>query len=206
MHIDLYTVLVRSNHIRQHLLFNIETTDQNYNISRQAINDVTDLTSVYTVGRSVNLELYPWVIGSTSGKKAWTVEKIRILIVDDISLVRKGLSMCLEAEPDLIVVGEAADGQAALDQVAALRPDVVLVDVEMPGMDGILTTRALHSLYPQASVILLSMHDDRMTCQRAEEAEVAAFIVKTMPADILLTAIHRAAQRNIKPKAGDEGG
>lgn len=164
------------------------------------------LNAALTVGGNLNLAVRSWINDSISEKQATVAKKIRILIVDDIPLVRKSLLMCLEAEPDMCVVGEAADGQAALDQVASLCPDVVLVDVEMPGMDGILTTRALHTVCPQASVILLSMHDDRLTCQRAQEAGAAAFVGKTMPADILITAIHQAAQRNSIPRPGDEGG
>jgi DNA-binding NarL/FixJ family response regulator len=118
---------------------------------------------------------------------------IRLLIVEDQPAVRKGLLMRLAAEPDLLVVGEAPDGAAALDVAACLCPDVVLIDIEMPDMDGIATASALRSIYPHASVIILSMHDDALTRSRAKEAGVAAFVGKSMPADTLLTTIRQVA-------------
>jgi len=118
---------------------------------------------------------------------------IRLLIVEDQPAVRKGLLMRLAAEPDLSVVGEAPDGEAALHLVACLCPDVVLIDIEMPGMDGIDTASALRSIYPHASVVILSMHDDPLTRSRAEDAGAAAFVGKSMPADTLLTTIRQVA-------------
>jgi len=118
---------------------------------------------------------------------------IRLLIVEDQPAVRKGLLMRLAAEADLLVVGEASDGEAALDLAVCHCPDVVLIDIEMPGMDGIATASAFHSIYPRASVIILSMHDDALTRSRAEEAGAAAFVSKAMPADTLLTTIRQVA-------------
>ena len=118
---------------------------------------------------------------------------IRLLIVEDQPAVRKGLLMRLAAEADLLVVGEASDGEAALDLAVCHCPDVVLIDIEMPGMDGIATASAFHSIYPQAAVIILSMHDDVLTRSRAEEAGAVAFVGKSMPADTLLTTIRQVA-------------
>jgi DNA-binding NarL/FixJ family response regulator len=118
---------------------------------------------------------------------------IRLLIVEDRPAVRKGLLMRLAAEVDLSVIGEASDGEAALDLASCLCPDVVLIDIEMQGMDGIATARALHSIYPHTSVIILSMQDDALTRSRAEDAGAAAFVSKSMPADTLLTTIRQVA-------------
>ena len=116
---------------------------------------------------------------------------IRLLIVDDQPAVRKGLQMRLAAESDLVVIGEASDGQAALDLARALYPDVVLMDVEMPHMDGIAAAQALQSICPNISVIMLSIHDDAHTRSCAEKAGAVAFISKSVPADTLLETIRQ---------------
>ena len=126
-------------------------------------------------------------------KLAIGAEMIRLLIVDDQPAVRKGLHMRLAAESDLSVIGEAADGEAALDLAQSLCPDVVLMDVQMPRMDGIAAASALHALCPRASVIMLSIHDDARTRARAEDAGAAGFVAKSMPPDMLLATIRQAA-------------
>ena len=118
---------------------------------------------------------------------------IRLLIVDDQPAVRKGLHMRLGVEPDLSVIGEAPDGEAALDLAQALCPDVVLMDVEMPRMDGVTAASALHAICPCASVIMLSIHDDARTRARAEDAGAVAFVAKSMPTDMLLAMIRQVA-------------
>jgi DNA-binding NarL/FixJ family response regulator len=122
----------------------------------------------------------------------WEAEMIRLLIVDDQPAVRKGLQMRLAAEPDLSVVGEASDGEAALVLAQALCPDVVLMDVEMPHMDGIAAAHALQEICPDICVIMLSIHDDARTRSCAEKAGAMAFISKSVPADMLLAAIRQA--------------
>ena len=119
-------------------------------------------------------------------------EMIRLLIVDDQSAVRKGLKLRLAAEPDLSVVGEASDGVAALERAQALHPDIVLMDVEMPGMDGIAAANALREIRPNICVIMLSIHDDARTRSCAEKAGAVAFISKSVPTDRLLAAIRQA--------------
>jgi len=118
---------------------------------------------------------------------------IRLLIVDDQPAVRKGLQMRLAAESDLVVIGVASDGQAALDLARALYPDVVLMDVEMPHMDGVAVASALHLICPRSSIIMLSIHDDARTRELAENAGAAAFVAKSLPTEMLLATIRQVA-------------
>jgi len=103
--------------------------------------------------------------------------------------MRKGLNMRLAAENDLLVIGEAADSDTALAMAIANCPDIVLVDADMVNTDGIALANILHTMCPQTSVIILSIHDDARTCRRAGDAGAAAIVVKSLPADTLLTAI-----------------
>src|SRR2546428_7955022 len=84
---------------------------------------------------------------------------IRVLIVDDQALVRAGFRMILEAQPDLEVVGEAGDGSAAIDAVRTLQPDVVLMDIRMPGVDGIESTRRLTEAAVPGKIVILTTYD-----------------------------------------------
>lgn len=118
---------------------------------------------------------------------------IRVLIVDDDTNVRRGLQLCLSAEPDIHIIGEAVDGQGAVRQALALHPDVVVMDVEMPRHNGLVATIALRSQYPAAAVVMLSMHDDSATRAQAFAAGAAAFISKHDAADKLLAAIRAAS-------------
>jgi DNA-binding NarL/FixJ family response regulator len=86
------------------------------------------------------------------------LEKFRVLIVDDCSVVRDGLQSILQAASDIEVVGEAGDGCDALAQVEKLRPDIVLVDAQMPGMDGVETTSCIKEQWPKVKVLFLTVH------------------------------------------------
>ncbi len=116
---------------------------------------------------------------------------ISIVLVDDQATVRRGLRMRLTMEADIEVVGEAGSGEAALRLVRSLSPDVVLMDVEMPGMDGIDATAALRAAAPQVAVVILSLYDDARTRARAREAGAAAFVAKHQAKTTLLTTIRR---------------
>jgi two-component system, NarL family, response regulator DesR len=116
---------------------------------------------------------------------------ISIVLVDDQATVRRGLRMRLTIEADVEVVGEAGSGEAALRLVRSLSPNVVLMDVEMPGMDGIDATAALRAAAPQVAVVVLSLYDDARTRARAREAGAAAFVAKHQAKTTLLATIRR---------------
>ena len=121
---------------------------------------------------------------------------IRLLLVDDQPTVRRGLGMRLHLEPDIQIVGEASTGKEALQMAEALVPDVVLMDVEMPEMDGIEATRALRAADLPGAVVILSIHDDTQTRVRAQSAGAVAFVEKRGATDSLLAAIRQAAQHS----------
>ncbi len=118
---------------------------------------------------------------------------ITLLLVDDQPQVLRGLGMRLALEPDVVVIGEAADAEAALQLAEQLNPDVVVMDVELPGMDGIAATQMLKHRSPDRAVVMLSLHDDAMTQRRAREAGASAFVAKHRMEGPLLAAIREAA-------------
>jgi len=85
---------------------------------------------------------------------------IRVMLVDDQTLIRQGIRILLDAEPDIEVVGEASDGREALERAAALKPAVILMDIRMPEMDGVTATRELSARQPGIAVIILTTFDD----------------------------------------------
>lgn len=121
---------------------------------------------------------------------------IRVFVVDDQSVIRQAVGSWLGIEPDLHVVGEADSGEAALNLVPTLQPDVVLMDIDMPTMDGIATTAALHAVAPTSAVVILSMHDDNLIQARAIAAGAAAFVSKHQALDVLVTVIRQVAGSN----------
>ena len=129
------------------------------------------------------------------------MKAIRVLLVDDQPSIRNGLTMRLELEPDVTVVGEAADGASALRVIEMLKPDVVVMDYEMPGMNGLDATRALTEAGIGCAVVMLSIHDDAVVKAAASRAGVSAFVAKHEPSERLLAAIRRAASA----KSGEEG-
>jgi len=121
------------------------------------------------------------------------MKPIRVLLVDDEASVLRGLRMLLGLEPDISVVGEAADGATAVDLASLLSPEVVLMDVNLPVVDGITAIRELAARVPQAVVVTLSLHDDQGTIDRALAAGAVAFVAKHQMGGDLLAAIRMAA-------------
>ena len=122
---------------------------------------------------------------------------IRILIADDHVLVRSGLRALLRAEPDLEVVGEAGDGAETVRLAAELSPDLVLLDVSMPGESGIATARRLREAQPELAVLFLTMHEEEGLLQEALEAGAAGYVIKRAEAPELLQAIHAACRGDV---------
>jgi DNA-binding NarL/FixJ family response regulator len=118
---------------------------------------------------------------------------IRVLIVDDQALVRAGFRMILEAQPDLEVVGEAGDGSAAIDAVRTLRPDVVLMDIRMPGVDGIEATRRLSEAGVPAKIVILTTYDLDEYVFDALAAGASGFLLKHVPPEELVRAVRVVA-------------
>jgi two-component system, NarL family, response regulator DegU len=117
---------------------------------------------------------------------------IRLLLADDHRMLREGLRRTLEEE-GLEVVGEAADGEEALRLAAKLRPDVVLMDVTMPVLDGVEATRQLHEHLPEIPVVILTMHADREVLARAIRAGASGYLVKDCSTDEVVRTVRLAA-------------
>lgn len=118
-----------------------------------------------------------------------TDSKIRLLLVDDQTIIRQGLRSLLEAKPDLEVVGEAENGQQAITQVEALQPDVVLMDVRMPVMDGVAATRQICQQFNQTKVLVLTTFDDDEYVAQAMQLGARGYLLKDTHSDDLAAAI-----------------
>ncbi len=120
-------------------------------------------------------------------------ETIEVVIVDDQELVRAGFKALLDAESDITVVGEADGGNAAVAEVMSLRPDVVLMDIRMPGMDGIEATRRIRDMETAPEVLILTTFDTDDNVFDALDAGAAGFLVKDTPPVQLIEAVRAAA-------------
>ncbi|PRB02143.1 DNA-binding response regulator [Microbacterium sp. MYb72] len=131
---------------------------------------------------------------------------IRLLIADDQALVRGALGALLDLEPDLEVVGLAADGATAVRLAAETAPDVCLMDIQMPGMDGIETTRLLRAAHPGTRVLIVTTFARPGYLRSALDAGASGFIVKDSPAEKLADAVRRvhAGMRVLDPALAEE--
>lgn len=118
---------------------------------------------------------------------------IKVLIVDDHEMVRLGVSTYLGVQSDIEVVGEAVNGQEGLDKALALRPDVILMDLVMPKMDGIESTKRILAAWPEARIIILTSFIDDEKVYPAIEAGAASYILKTATAEEIAAAIRKTA-------------
>ena len=118
---------------------------------------------------------------------------IKILIVDDQDAVRKGLKMQLSLEADLLVVGEAENGRQALERVPTIKPDVIILDLEMPVMDGLSTLEILRNESPGIPVIMLSIYDCPDDRLQAESEGARAFVIKSGDPSRLISEIRQVA-------------
>jgi DNA-binding NarL/FixJ family response regulator len=118
---------------------------------------------------------------------------IRVALVDDQSMIRTGLRMVLAAEPDIEVVGEAADGAAGVALVARLQPDVVLLDVRMPGVDGLEAARRIVAAQLPTRIVVLTTFDENEYVAAALRAGVSGFLLKVAPPEDLVAAVRTVA-------------
>jgi NarL family two-component system response regulator LiaR len=129
--------------------------------------------------------------------------KIRVLIVDDHEIIRTGIVYSLSTFHDLELVGEAGSGQEAVELCSETQPDVVLMDMLMPGMDGVQTTQAILEKHPQVQILALTSFHDKERVQRAMRVGAAGYLVKGVSASELAEAIRlaRAGQTILSPEA-----
>ncbi|MEV4636618.1 response regulator transcription factor [Actinoplanes sp. NPDC049548] len=129
-----------------------------------------------------------------------TEASIRVLVVDDHALLRDGLRELLDAEDDIVVVGEAGDGDQAVAAALALRPDVIVLDIEMPGPAVTVTIDRLRQALPQLRILILSMHDDPAMVQRVLSLGVNGYLLKSVKREEFVGAVrtaHRDPERII---------
>jgi len=118
---------------------------------------------------------------------------LRILVVDDHEVVRKGICTLISAQADWAVCGEARDGAEAVDMAKTLRPDIILMDVTMPRMDGVRASAILHREVPESDIIIVSQNDPETVSRQAREAGAAGFVVKGDLAQRLIPLISKLA-------------
>ena len=127
------------------------------------------------------------------------MERLRVLLVDDHPLFRQGVRRALELHPAIQVVGEAGDGEAALQQADILLPDLVVCDLNLPRLDGLEVTRTLARRYPNMAVVILTLHQDEAVRARALAAGAAAYLTKGTPSDDLVAVLERIGRGDSLP-------
>jgi len=129
--------------------------------------------------------------------------KIRILLADDHTILRAGLRMMLNAQPDMEVIGEAQDGKQAINATIHLQPDIVLMDITMPDMNGIEATRQIKRIAPEVKVLVLTMHENDEYVFQALRAGASGYILKEAADTELITALHvlQSGQFYLSPSA-----
>jgi DNA-binding NarL/FixJ family response regulator len=120
-------------------------------------------------------------------------ERVRVLLADDHVTVRRGLKLLIEEQPDMVVVAEVSDGQEAVQRALELRPDVVVMDISMPGTNGLVATRSLKKAQPGTAIITLTRHADDAYLQELLRAGVSGYVLKQSAPNELLQAIRAVA-------------
>jgi two-component system response regulator NreC len=125
------------------------------------------------------------------------MKKVRLLLVDDHAVVRSGLRMLLQSQPDMVIAAEAENGAMGVAKAQEVQPDVVLMDITMPDMNGIEATRAIKRVCPGAAVLALTMHEDRTYFFEMLNAGASGYVPKRAAADELVTAIRTVAEGEV---------
>jgi DNA-binding NarL/FixJ family response regulator len=118
---------------------------------------------------------------------------LRVLLADDHAIVRQGLKLLIDSQPDMAVVGESADGDSVLEQATTLKPDIVVMDVSMPGTNGLVATRTLKRAQPAVTIVALTRHDDDTYLEELLRAGASGYILKQSAPLELLQAIRAVA-------------
>ena len=118
---------------------------------------------------------------------------LRVFLADDHAIVRQGLKFLIDSQPDMGVVGETADGTGVVDRANALKPDIVVMDISMPGMNGLVATRTLKRVQPQVAIVALTRHDDDTYLEELFRAGASGYVLKQSAPLELLQAIRAVA-------------
>jgi two-component system, NarL family, response regulator NreC len=121
------------------------------------------------------------------------VRTLRVLLADDHVVVREGLKRLIDEQPDILVVGEAGDGAATIQKVQELKPDVIVMDISMPGMNGLVATKKLKELHPDIVIVTLTRHADDAYLQELLRAGASGYVLKQSAPSELIQAIRAAA-------------
>jgi two-component system, NarL family, response regulator NreC len=119
---------------------------------------------------------------------------LRVLVVDDHESVRRGVCAIRSSRADVELCGETVDGRGAIAKAATLRPDIVIMDISMPGIDGISAAREIRKQHPEIATIILSMHDSKQLIDKARRIGIREYVTKGQAGSILLDALDSVAQ------------
>ena len=123
--------------------------------------------------------------------------KHRVFVVDDHPIVRQGLALLIDQEPDLVVCGAAEEAHSALRAIASLRPDILILDISLPGSDGIDLLKTIRATDPDIPILVLSMHAESVYAERALRAGANGYIMKQEATDNVLVALRRLLRREV---------
>jgi DNA-binding NarL/FixJ family response regulator len=122
------------------------------------------------------------------------LEEMRVLVVDDHETVRRGVCSILETRKDVEICGEASNGQEAVDKTSELKPDLIVLDLTMPVLDGFSAARQIRTILPEVPILILSMHEGKSIVRAAQQAGVQGFVTKSEAGSVLLKAVDAVLQ------------
>jgi DNA-binding NarL/FixJ family response regulator len=125
------------------------------------------------------------------------VQKHRVFVVDDHPIVRQGLALLIDQQPDLVVCGAAEEAESAFAAITASRPDVLVLDISLPGRDGIELLKSIRTADPELPILVLSMHDETMYAERVLRAGANGYIMKQEATENVLVALRRILRREV---------